>query len=128
EPILEIAPVEDRLVVEVSIQPQDIDVVGLGQRAEVRLTAFRQRVVPQLHGHVVYVAGDAVPGDRNGPPSYRVNVAIDAEQLDKLRRATGVAPTPGMPAEVLIFAGERTFLDYMVRPLLDSFRRAFREQ
>jgi hypothetical protein len=33
-----------------------------------------------------------------------------------------------MPAEVLIFAGERTFLDYMVRPLLDSFRRAFREQ
>lgn len=128
EPILEIAPAEDRLVVEVSIQPQDIDVVGLGQRAEVRLTAFRQRVVPQLHGHVVYVAGDAVAGDRNAPPAYRVHVAIDAEQLDKLRRATGVAPTPGMPAEVLIFAGERTFLDYMVRPLLDSFRRAFREQ
>jgi HlyD family type I secretion membrane fusion protein len=128
EPILEIAPAEDRLVVEISIQPQDIDVVGLGQRAEVRLTAFRQRVVPQLQGHVVYVAGDAVAGERNAPPAYRVHVAIDAEQLEKLRRATGVAPTPGMPAEVLIFAGERTFLDYMVRPLLDSFRRAFREQ
>jgi HlyD family type I secretion membrane fusion protein len=128
EPILEIAPAEDRLVVEISIQPQDIDVVGLGQRAEVRLTAFRQRVVPQLQGHVVYVAGDAVAGERNAPPAYRVHVAIDPEQLDKLRRATGVAPTPGMPAEVLIFAGERTFLDYMVRPLLDSFRRAFREQ
>jgi HlyD family secretion protein len=128
EPILEIAPAKDRLVVEISIQPQDIDVVGLGQRAEVRLTAFRQRVVPQLQGHVVYVAGDAVAGERNAPPAYRVHVAIDPEQLDKLRRATGVAPTPGMPAEVLIFAGERTFLDYMVRPLLDSFRRAFREQ
>lgn len=128
EPILEIAPLRERLIVEVGVSPQDIDVVGVGLRAEVRLTAFKQRVVPLLHGHVVHVAADATMNEATRQSSYRAHVEIDLEQLEKLQRAVGSRATPGMPAEVLIYAGDRTFLDYLVRPVLDSFRRAFREQ
>jgi HlyD family secretion protein len=127
EPILEIAPAREKLVVEVTVAPQDIDIVAIGLPAEIRLTAFKQRVVPTMHGRVVYVSGDAVPDPRSGQPGFRAHIDIDADQVDTLRRLTGVAPSPGMPAEVLIHSGAQTLLDYLFQPLRDSFRRALRE-
>ncbi|MBR0648010.1 HlyD family type I secretion periplasmic adaptor subunit, partial [Plastoroseomonas hellenica] len=56
DPVMELVPTQDRLVAEVNIQPNDIDVVHVGLQAEVRLPAFKQRLVPFLHGHVIFVA------------------------------------------------------------------------
>jgi HlyD family secretion protein len=125
DPVLDIVPSDDRLIAEVQVSPTDIDVVHPGLLAEVRLPAFKQRLVPYLHGKVTFVSADAVFDERTRTSHYRVNVAIDDDQLARLQ---GVELTPGMPVEVMILVGERTFWQYITQPLRDSFARAFREQ
>ncbi|PZW49131.1 HlyD family secretion protein [Humitalea rosea] len=125
EPMMELVPARDRLVAEVQLQPNDIDVVYPGLRAEVRLPAFKQRLVPFLHGHVISVSPDAIFDDRTRASHYRVLISIDPEQLAALPNVTLV---PGMPVEAQVQIGTRSFLRYMIQPVLDSFHRAFREQ
>ena len=60
---MEIVPVQDELIIEVRVRPQDIDHVKPGQEASVRLTALNRRVTPTLLGHVVYVSADALPDE-----------------------------------------------------------------
>lgn len=125
EPLLDIVPRDEGLVIDVRIQPTDIDVVAIGMEAEIRLSAFKQRTVPTVHGKVVYVAADADTDPRSAQSFYRAKVRIDDAQLGALG---GIQLAPGMPAEVMIKAGERTLLQYLAQPMLDSFDRAFREQ
>lgn len=127
EPILEIVPARERLIVDVGVQPHDIDSVGIGHTADVRLLAFKQRIVPSIRGLVVHVSADTLEGERGAPATYRVHVLIDAEQAQQVERVAGVALQPGMPAEVLIESGRRTVAAYLLEPLRDSFRRGLRE-
>jgi HlyD family secretion protein len=123
--VLDIVPMEDRLVAEVQVGPGDIDVVHTGLTAQIRLPAFKQRLVPFLSGKVTFVSADAVIEERSQRAFYRAHILIDESQLSRLN---GVQLTPGMPVESLILVGERTFLEYLIQPLRDSFERAFREQ
>lgn len=125
DPVMDLVPLQDRLVAEVNIQPHDIDVVHVGLQAEVRLPAFKQRLVPYLHGHVTYVAQDVTVDERSRMTYYRAHVLIDADQLARL---DGISLVPGMPVEAMIIIGERSFLRYVTQPVRDSFTRAFREQ
>jgi HlyD family secretion protein len=125
EPVVDLVPVRDRLVAEVNLQPNDIDVVHTGLQAEVRLPAFKQRLVPYLHGEVIFVASDVTMDERSREAYYKVNIRIDQDQLDRLEN---VELRPGMPVEAQIRTGERSFARYMIQPVLDSFHRAFREQ
>jgi HlyD family secretion protein len=125
EPVLDIVPGEDRLVAEVQVAPGDIDVVHSGLLAQVRLPAFKQRLVPYLNGKVSFVSADAVIDDKAQRSFYRAQIVIDDAELARLHN---VQLTPGMPVEAMILVGERTFLEYLVQPLRDSFARAFREQ
>ncbi len=125
DPVMDLVPVQDRLVAEVNVQPFDIDVVHVGLQAEVRLPAFKQRLVPYLHGHVTFVAQDVTMDDRTRATYYRAQILIDPEQLARL---PGVHLVPGMPVEAMIQIGERSFMRYITQPIRDSFTRAFREQ
>lgn len=125
DPVMDLVPTQDRLIAEVNVQPFDIDVVHVGLQAEVRLPAFKQRLVPYLHGHVTYVAQDVTIDERTRQSFYRVHIALDQDQLE---RTPGVHLVPGMPVEAMIQIGERSFLRYITQPLRDSFARAFREQ
>lgn len=125
DPVLDLVPAQDRLVAEVNLQPGDIDVVHVGLQAEVRLPAFKQRLVPYLHGHVTFVAQDVTVDERTRTSFYRVHILIDRDQLDRL---PSVQLVPGMPVEAMIQIGERSFLRYLTQPIVDSFTRAFREQ
>ena len=123
--LLELVPDNDRLVAEVNIQPSDIDVVFPGLHSEVRLPAFKQRLVPFLHGEVTWVAADVTTNEQTRQQYYRAYILIDREQLGKL---PNVFLTPGMPVEAHVQIGERSFFRYMTQPIRDSFHRAFREQ
>ena len=123
--VLEIVPERDRLVAEVKVSPTDIDVVHNGLEAEVRLPAFKQRLVPYLHGHVTFVGGDVNQEPQRGTEYYRAQIVIEQDQLAKLEN---VSLKAGMPVEAQIKIGERSFFRYMMQPLIDSFHRAFREQ
>lgn len=125
DPVLDLVPSNDRLVAEVNVQPFDIDVVHVGLQAEVRLPAFKQRLVPYLHGHVTFVAQDVTIDERTRMSYYRAHILIDAEQMARLEN---VQLVPGMPVEAMIQIGERSFLRYVTQPIRDSFTRAFREQ
>jgi HlyD family secretion protein len=123
--VLEIVPDHDRLVAEVNVQPSDIDVVFPGLQSEVRLPAFKQRLVPYLHGHVTWVAADVTVNEQTRQQYYRAYILIDRDQIE---RYPNVFLTPGMPVEAHVQIGQRSFFRYMTQPIRDSFARAFREQ
>ena len=123
-PILDIVPQDDRLIVEAAVSPLDIDVVHAGLPAQVRLSALKQGRTPTLGGRVLRVSADRLAGEEPGSAHYAAEVAIEPAELARL---DAVSLYPGMPVEVLIQTGERTFADYLLRPILDSFARAFRE-
>ncbi|WP_237216201.1 HlyD family type I secretion periplasmic adaptor subunit [Falsiroseomonas oryziterrae] len=125
DPVMDLVPQSDRIIAEVNVQPNDIEVIHPGLVAEVRLPAFKQRLVPYLHGHVIFVASDVTQDERRGTAHYRVHIALDDDQL---RALDGVQLRPGMMVEAQIRTGERSFGRYLLQPVFDSFHRAFREQ
>jgi HlyD family type I secretion membrane fusion protein len=125
QPILDIVPRDDELLVEAQVSPLDIDVVKPGLEAQVRLTAFKQRSTPTLAGQVRHVSADHLVDEKTGTAYYEAEVMIDAEAQVQLE---SVELYPGMPAEVMIMTGKRTLWDFLVTPVTESFARAFREQ
>jgi HlyD family secretion protein/epimerase transport system membrane fusion protein len=125
KPIMNIIPVQDRLVVEAEVSPTDIDIVSEGQLAKVRMTALQSRTTPVLTGRVVRLSPDRIVKSEENRSFYRARVEITGEELKKLG---GQKLQAGMPAEVLINTGERTVMDYMVKPLTDAMARGFIEK
>jgi HlyD family secretion protein/epimerase transport system membrane fusion protein len=125
EPVLEIVPDKEELLIDARVSPMDIDVVRPGLPARVVLPAFKQRNLPQIKGRVRQVAADATADPQSGKPFFEVRIEIDPGQLAALEPPLEL--TSGMPAEVYITTGERTALDYLLGPFYDSLRRAFRE-
>ncbi len=132
--LMELLPINDELMIQARIKPTDIAHVREGQHALVRLSGLNQRLTPMVEGSVTYLSADAVADQVVGRPldqeaakgvSFVVRVRLD--QKDLAAKVEGFQPTPGMPADLFIETGERTFFDYLMRPLLDSFLRAFRE-
>lgn len=125
EPAMDLVPASDRLVAEINIQPNDIDVVHVGLEADLRLPAFRQRLIPVLHGHVTFVAADATTDPQTRASHFRTQIRIDEAQLAAL---PGISLVPGMPVEGHVRIGARSFWRYLTQPVRDSLARAFREQ
>lgn len=127
KPIAEILPADAPLIIETQIARTEIDSVTLGQDAIVRLSALNRRTTPVLNGVVNYVSADALREEIAGIPQevYLARVTISPEEME---RVPGMIATPGMPVEVMIQTQERTFFDYLTKPITDSFSRAFREQ
>lgn len=122
EPLLDLVPSDDRLVIDARVDPRDIDVVHAGLRALVRLTAFNQRNLPPLEGIVTSVSADRLSDERTGQAYYLARVEPD----EILVQAQG-AIQPGMQAEVMIVTGARTALESFLNPISRSLNRAFRE-
>ena len=125
EPVLEIVPDNEELLIDARLSPMDIDVVRAGLPARVVLPAFQQRHMPQIEGRVRQVSPDAIADAQTGQRFFAVRVEIDRDRLAAL--APALELTPGMPAEVYITTGEHTALDYLLGPLYDSLRRTWRE-
>lgn len=125
-PIMEILPSNEPLIIEAQVPRMQIDEVHVGQSASIRLSALNQRTTPILDGKVIYVSADAVTASVASPVKdiYVARVEIPTEQLHRVK---GFNPTPGMPAEILIQTHERTFFEYLAKPVTDSMARAFRE-
>ena len=129
EALMDLVPADEPLVIEAQVAPGDIQNVQLGQKAELRFAAFRGRAAPIIDGRVTLVSADSLLEPTTRTPYYAVRVMIPETELTKLGGAAGDEPLiPGMPAEVVILTGERTLLDYLLDPLTDTFRLAFRER
>jgi HlyD family type I secretion membrane fusion protein len=125
EPILDIVPAVDELIVEATVNVDDVRDVRVGMKAEVHLTSYRQRDIPIVHGTVLQVSADRLTDPRTGSAHYLAQIRIDRAELAELPDAR---LTPGMSALVMIPTGSRTALDYLLRPLTESLRKSFRER
>lgn len=125
EVVMELLPTTDQMIIEARVSSQDIDSIRLGQEAQMMFSALNARITPQVRGKVIYVSADRVVDEKTGASFYTTRLTID-EKLP-----TEIKPEqvyPGMPVETFIGTGDRTFLVYLLRPFLDSFSKAFREE
>lgn len=127
KPIMEILPANVPLILEAQVLRTSIDQLHEGQTAAIRLSALNRRTTPVLNGDVFYVSADSIEEGAGMAMKdvYIVRVAIPDEELAKI---PGFHPVPGMPADVLIQTSERTFFEYLTKPIADSMSRAFKER
>lgn len=124
-PLLDIVPEGDELIVEAQVSPMDIDRVEVGTEATIRFSAFRSATTHVIQGEVIRISADRLTDEQTGQPYYLARVEVTEEGRQTLGRLVLV---PGMPAEVLIKTGERTFLQYLVQPATNALARSMIEE
>lgn len=123
-PLMDIVPHDQALVAEAEVRPEDVEHLRIGQAAEVVATGFGVRDAAPIHGEVRVISADRVTDPKTGHGYFKAEVALLADrQGGTLLSRLG----PGMPVEVVVPVAPRTVLDYLVSPLRDSFRSAWRE-
>jgi HlyD family type I secretion membrane fusion protein len=133
EPLLDIVPTDAPLIVEGKVQVQDISQVRVGGKAEVQLTAYKQRTTPMIDGVVSYVSADRMQEQSaiQAQPYYIVQAKVDAAEIARLgkdmRLGVDIKLAPGMPVTIFIKTRERPAFMYLIEPVTDVLRRAFRE-
>ncbi len=125
EPIMELVPTGDQLVVEAKLNPVDRGYVTEGQDATVKISTYDFTRYGGLEGSVIRVAPDSST-DENGAPYFRVVVQTDKNFLGVVEGDLPI--TPGMQATVDIHTGEKSVMDYLVKPVLKLRHEAFRER
>lgn len=122
EPLMEIAPVGEALVLEAKIDMKDINEVKIGQKAEVTISAFDSRKTKPLQAKITYISDDRIaPVSSQSPPYYAAYLDFEADSIKNLGDNKLI---PGMSANVTIAIAPRTAFDYMVDPIKRSARKA----
>ena len=124
--VLQLVPENDRLVVEARVNSLDRDSVEVGLPVRIRLSGLSARNVPEINGTVEWVSADAFEERDSGFLFYSSRIGFGPDELRKFEGHEG-GFKPGVPVEVTILAGERTFLDYLVQPITSSLGRAMKE-
>lgn len=124
--LLDLVPQQEKLIVEAQVSPLDIDRVHLGQETEVRFSAFKSAKTLKINGHLIALSADRLTDEKNQASYYLARVEVNKDGLDDLRQQ-GLVLLPGMPAEVLINTGERTFFEYLMQPFSNIFARSLIE-
>lgn len=123
--LMEIVPRDGRLIVEAQVPPQSIDKVHVGLEADMRFSAFNLNTTPVIPGRVTLLGADKIPGSNPQQGDYYLAQIETTEQGLKL--LGGKVVQPGMPVEVIVKTGERSFFSYLIKPLSDRFARSFKE-
>ncbi len=123
--VMDIVPSQNGLVTEANINVDDIHDIHRGMRADLHFTAYKQRVIPVIHGDVIDVSADRLTDKRTGVPYYTALVRVDDQEL---AASNEVQLYPGMAVTVMIPTRERTALDYLIGPIVASFDQSFRQK
>lgn len=125
--LMEIVPLDEKLLIEARISPRDVAYIHPGQEATVKVTAYDYAIFGGLPGKVTLISPDTIQDDvKRDVYYYRVYIRTDADHL--MNKAKQVFPiTPGMIATVDIHTGDKTVLDYLIKPL-NKASEALRER
>ncbi|MFV0360468.1 HlyD family type I secretion periplasmic adaptor subunit [Tropicimonas sp.] len=126
EEVLRIVPVGDRLQVEARVRPEDIAFIRTGLPARVKLTSFDFTIYGALDGSVTRIGADAETDETTGFTYFPIIVETETNVLE--RRGERHEIKPGMVASVDVLTGERTVLDYVLKPLRKARAEALRER
>jgi protease secretion system membrane fusion protein len=122
--LMEIVPQTERLRIEAQIAPHLIDKVRPGLDVDVLFSAFDQATTPHVPGKVLQVSADTLTEPRQNLPYFKATVEVTADGMAGLKRYQIRA---GMPVEVFVRTGERTPMNYLLKPLRDRMNRALIE-
>ncbi|WP_415922156.1 HlyD family type I secretion periplasmic adaptor subunit [Tateyamaria sp. SN6-1] len=125
DPVLFLIPQDRPLVIAARVDPIHIDQIVAGQAVNLRFSALDQRTTPELVGEVALVSADAFEDEAVGQSYYRAEIVLNPGEQDKL--AEDQVLIPGMPVEAFIRTADRSPLTYLIKPVMDYFNRAFRE-
>ena len=126
EEIMQIIPLDEEMFIEAKIAPKDIANVRAGQDATIKLSAYDYTIYGSLQGKVQFISADTFKDERkpDGDPHYKVTLRVDLAHLSERQRNLEIRP--GMQATVELHTGEKTILQYLLKPLYKS-REALRE-
>lgn len=124
--IMEVVPLDDRLLVETRVRPSDIAFIRVGDRALVKVTAYDFATYGGLEGRVVQVAADSTYDEQAREAYFTVIVETDRGYLESGGRRLPI--TPGMMCDVEIITGRKSILDYLLHPVLRASNEALRER
>lgn len=126
EELIEVVPLDDSLLVEAFVRPDDIAFLHAGQKVKVKLTAYDFARYGALDGQIIRIGADTVTkSERQEDEVFVVEIRTSGTLLD----ADGIAVEiiPGMVAQVDILSGRKTVLDYLIQPVLKIKNRALRD-
>ncbi|WP_442489780.1 HlyD family type I secretion periplasmic adaptor subunit [Halomonas litopenaei] len=126
DPLLDLVPAGDGFVIEARVPNHDVDHLYPGQSAEIRFSAFNQRLSNVIDGEVVRVSADSFEDEATRQRYYKVRVGVT--DLGRSQLTDNMRLVAGMPAEVMILTGERSFASYITKPINDMLARAMREE
>jgi membrane fusion protein, epimerase transport system len=124
--LLDIVPQREELIVEAQVSPTDIDRIKIGQQTEIRFSAFKRAKTLKINGHLLTISADRLMDEKNQISYYLARVSVNKDGLNELHQH-GLELMPGMPVEVLINTGDRTFFEYLIKPMSNIFARSFKE-
>ena len=123
--LMEVVPKDENLIIQAKIPNTIIDKVRVGMPTDMRFTGFNQSTTPVIPGVVKVLGADKEPGaNPQDGDFYLAQVETTPEGLALL---AGLKVQPGMAVDVIIKAGERSFMSYLLKPLSDKTARAFKE-
>ncbi|MFM9973408.1 MAG: HlyD family type I secretion periplasmic adaptor subunit [Beijerinckiaceae bacterium] len=125
EPAMLIVPYNEELQIEARVSPTDVDQLFIGQKAVVKVQAGNQRTTPEITGTVSRIAADVIREQQTGAIYYTIRITTPQSERVKLGDLKILS---GMQAETFLQTAQRTPLEYLAKPMLDQFNRAFRER
>jgi membrane fusion protein, adhesin transport system len=125
DPIVEITPLDDTLLIEAQVRPADIAFLRPDLPAMVKITAYDFSIFGGLEGRVEQISADTITDER-GESFYRVRVRTDETSLGTADNPLEIIP--GMTAQIDVITGEKTVLDYLMKPILKARNEALRER
>jgi membrane fusion protein, adhesin transport system len=123
--LIEIVPLDDQLLVEARVSPTDIAFIRPGQQATVKLTAYDYSIYGGLDAELEHISADSLLNER-GEPYYLIRVRTKQNYVGSNEKKLAVMP--GMVASVDIVTGDKTVLQYLMKPLLKTTERALKER
>ncbi|MFW5406713.1 HlyD family type I secretion periplasmic adaptor subunit [Pectobacterium carotovorum] len=123
--LLEIVPDDQPLLVDARLPVELVDKVWPGLPVELQFVAFNQSTTPRVAGTVGLLSADRLLDERDGSPYYSLRVQVD--EAGK-RALEGLEVKPGMPVQGFVRTGERSFVNYLFKPLMDRLHLALTEE
>ncbi|NDP37699.1 MAG: HlyD family type I secretion periplasmic adaptor subunit [Rhodoferax sp.] len=123
--IMDIVPSDDPLVVEGRLPVQLIDKMGANLDVELIFSAFNQNKTPHIPGVVTQVSADRLVDEKTGEPYYKLLAKATPEGMKKI---TNLKIRAGMPVDLFVKTGERTLMNYLLKPIVDHLKMSMTEE
>ena len=120
EPIMKVLPLEDRLLVETKIKPQDVAFLAPGMKARIKITAYDYTIYGDLEGVVEQISPDTFEEDTAQGKEYYYQVLVHTDKNFLERHGEKLPIRPGMITQVDVLGSKRTIMSYMLKPLIKA--------